>query len=222
VSAWPWPPGPDPELPLARLRARGELLETRADDLRFSEDETAALLNGTMSLALAPTDIRALQHRTEGWAAGLHLAGLSLRGRPDPSAFIHAFAGDDRQIVDYLLAEVLDGLPAEIRAFLLRTSVLDRLSGPLCDAVAGCEGAQRILEEMEGSNLFLVRLDTRRYWYRYHHLFGDLLRHELDRAEPGSPRSFTAARGRGIRRMGISPRQSVTRSRLATWTGPGS
>jgi LuxR family maltose regulon positive regulatory protein len=175
----------DPELPLARLRARGELLEIRADDLRFTEDETAALLNGTMGLALAPADISALQHRTEGWAAGLHLAGLSLRGRPDPSAFIRAFAGDDRQIVDYLLAEVLDGLPAEIRAFLLRTSVLDRLSGPLCDAVTGGEGAQRILEEMERSNLFLVRLDTKRRWYRYHHLFGDLLRHELDRAERG-------------------------------------
>jgi LuxR family maltose regulon positive regulatory protein len=175
----------DPELPLARLRARDELLEIRADDLRFTEGETAALLNGTMGLALAPADIRALQHRTEGWAAGLHLAGLSLRGRPDPSAFIRAFAGDDRQIVDYLLAEVLDGLPAEIRAFLLRTSVLDRLSGPLCDAVAGGEGAQRMLEEMERSNLFLVPLDTRRHWYRYHHLFGDLLRNELDRAEPG-------------------------------------
>jgi LuxR family transcriptional regulator, maltose regulon positive regulatory protein len=175
----------DPELPLARLRARDELLEIRADDLRFTEDETAALLNGTMGLALAPADIRALQHRTEGWAAGLRLAGLSLRGRPDPSAFVRAFAGDDRQIVDYLLAEVLDGLPAEIRAFLLRTSVLDRLSGPLCDAVVGGEGAQRILEEMERSNLFLVQLDTRRHWYRYHHLFGDLLRHELDRAEPG-------------------------------------
>lgn len=175
----------DPELPLARLRARGELLEIRADDLRFTEDETSALLNGTMGLDLAPTDIRALQLRTEGWAAGLYLAGLSLRGRPDPSAFIRAFAGDDRQIVDYLLAEVLDGLSAEIRAFLLRTSVLDRLSGPLCDAVTGGEGAQRILEEMERSNLFLVRLDTRRHWYRYHHLFGDLLRNELDRAEPG-------------------------------------
>jgi len=175
----------DPELPLARLRARDELLEIRADDLRFTEDETAALLNGTMGLALAPADIRALQQRTEGWAAGLHLAGLSLRGRPEPSEFIRAFAGDDRQIVDYLLAEVLDGLPAEIRAFLLRTSVLDRLSGPLCDAVTGCEEAQRILEKMERSNLFLVRLDTRRHWYRYHHLFGDLLRHELDRAEPG-------------------------------------
>jgi LuxR family transcriptional regulator, maltose regulon positive regulatory protein len=175
----------DPGLPLARLRARGEMLEIRADDLRFTEAETAALLNGTLGLALGPADIRALQQRTEGWAAGLYLAGLSLRGRPEPSAFIQAFAGDDRQIVDYLLAEVLDGLPAEIRSFLLRTSVLDRLSGPLCDAVTGGSGSQRILEEMERSNLFLVRLDTKRRWYRYHHLFGDLLRYELDRAEPG-------------------------------------
>ena len=175
----------DPELPLARLRARGEMLEIRADDLRFTEAETAALLNGTLGLALGQADIRALQQRTEGWAAGLYLAGLSLRGRPEPSAFIQAFAGDDRQIVDYLLAEVLDGLPAEIRSFLLRTSVLDRLSGPLCDAVTGGSGSQRILEEMERANLFLVRLDTRRSWYRYHQLFGELLRHELDRAEPG-------------------------------------
>jgi len=174
----------DPDLPLARLRARGELLEIRADDLRFTEAESAALLNGTLGLALGPADIRALQQRTEGWAAGLYLAGLSLRGRPEPSAFIQAFAGDDRQIVDYLLAEVLDGLPAEIRSFLLRTSVLDRLSGPLCDAVTGGDGAQRILEAMERSNLFLVPLDSRRRWYRYHHLFGELLRYELDRAEP--------------------------------------
>jgi LuxR family transcriptional regulator, maltose regulon positive regulatory protein len=175
----------DPELPLARLRARGEMFEIRADDLRFTEAETAALLNGTLGLALGPADIRALQQRTEGWAAGLYLAGLSLRGRPEPSAFIQAFAGDDRQIVDYLLAEVLDGLPAEIRSFLLRTSVLDRLSGPLCDAVTGGSGSQRLLEEMERANLFLVRLDTRRRWYRYHQLFGEVLRHELDRAEPG-------------------------------------
>ena len=196
----------DPELPLARLRARGEMFEIRADDLRFTEAETAALLNGTLGLALGQADIRALQQRTEGWAAGLYLAGLSLRGRPEPSAFIQAFAGDDRQIVDYLLAEVLDGLPAEIRAFLLRTSVLDRLSGPLCDAVTGGSGSQRILEEMERANLFLVRLDTRRRWYRYHQLFGELLRHELDRAEPGlaaaasPPRLRVASRSRQYRR----------------------
>jgi LuxR family transcriptional regulator, maltose regulon positive regulatory protein len=175
----------DPELPLARLRARGEVTEIRADDLRFTEAETAALLNGTLSLALASADILTLQQRTEGWAAGLSLAGLSLRGRPEPSAFIQAFAGDDRQIVDYLLAEVLDGLSAEVRSFLLRTSVLDRLSGPLCDAVVSGSGSQRILEQVERSNLFLVPLDNRRCWYRYHHLFGELLRHELERAEPG-------------------------------------
>jgi LuxR family transcriptional regulator, maltose regulon positive regulatory protein len=175
----------DPELPLPRLRARGEMLELRADDLRFTERETAALLNGTLGLALAAADIAALHQRTEGWAAGLCLAGLSLRGLADPSAFIRAFAGDDRQIVDYLLAEVLDGLPAEVREFLLRTSVLDQLSGPLCDAVVGGDGAQHLLEEMERSSLFLVRLDARRRWYRYHHLFAELLRHELDRAEPG-------------------------------------
>ncbi len=175
----------DPELPLARLRARGEMTEIRADDLRFTEAETAALLNGTLGLALAPADILALQQRTEGWAAGLYLAGLSLRGRPEPSAFIRAFAGDDRQIVDYLLAEVLDGLPAEIRSFLLRTSVLDRLSGPLCDAVVSGGGSGRLLEEIERSNLFLVPLDRRHRWYRCHHLFAEMLRHELDRAEPG-------------------------------------
>ena len=174
----------DPDLPLTRLRARGEMLEIRADDLRFTEPETAALLNGTLGLSLGPADISALQRRTEGWAAGLYLAGLSLRGRPEPSTFIRAFAGDDRQIVDYLLAEVLNGLPAEVHLFLLRTSVLDRLSGPLCDAVADGQGAQRILEEMERSNLFLVPLDTRRRWYRYHHLFRELLRHQLDRTEP--------------------------------------
>jgi LuxR family maltose regulon positive regulatory protein len=174
----------DPDLPLARLRARGEMLEIRADDLRFTEAEAAALINGTLGLNLNPADIGALQQRTEGWAAGLYLAGLSLRGRPEPSAFVRAFAGDDRQIVDYLLAEVLDSLSAEIRLFLLRTSVLDRLSGPLCEAVADGQGAQRILEEMERSNLFLVPLDTRRRWYRYHHLFRELLRHELDRTEP--------------------------------------
>jgi LuxR family maltose regulon positive regulatory protein len=175
----------DPQLPLARLRARGEMTEIRADDLRFTSAETTALLNGTLRLALAPADILTLQQRTEGWAAGLYLAGLSLRGRPEPSAFIHTFAGDDRQIVDYLLAEVLDGLPAEFRSFMLQTSVLDGLSGPLCDAVVGGTGSQRILEDIERSNLFLVPLDTRRHWYRYHQLFAELLRHELDRAEPG-------------------------------------
>jgi LuxR family maltose regulon positive regulatory protein len=175
----------DPVLPLARLRARGEMTEIRADELRFTDAEAAELLNGTLGLALAQEDIETLQRRTEGWAAGLYLAGLSLRGRPDPSGPVRAFAGDDRQIVDYLVAEVLDALPANVRSFMMRTSVLDRMCGPLCDAVTASGGSWRILEGLERTNQFVVPLDANRQWYRYHRLFAELLRHELDRAEPG-------------------------------------
>ena len=175
----------DPLLPLARLRARGEMTEIRADALRFTDAEAAELLNGTLGLALAPADIGALQRRTEGWAAGLYLAGLSLRGRPDPSRLVRAFAGDDRQIIDYLVAEVLDALPADVRSFMMRTSVLERMCGPLCDAVTGSGGSWRILEGLERSNQFVIPLDASRHWYRYHQLFAELLRHELDRTEPG-------------------------------------
>ena len=175
----------DPALPLARLRARGQMAEIRADELRFSEAETTQLLNGTVGVTLAPDAVHALHHRTEGWAAGLYLAGLSLRGRKDPDRQVHAFHGDDRQIVDYLAAEVLDGLPPEVRSLLLRTSVLERLSGPLCDAVTGTSGSQRLLEEIERSQLFLVPLDSVRHWYRYHTLFAELLRHELEMSDPG-------------------------------------
>jgi LuxR family transcriptional regulator, maltose regulon positive regulatory protein len=175
----------DPLLPLARLRARGEMAEIRAEDLRFTDDEAAELLNGTLGLALVQEDIDALQQRTEGWAAGLYLAGLSLRGRPDPSPLIRATAGDNRRIADYLVAEVLDALPAEVRSFMTRTSVLDRMCGPLCDAVTASAGSWRILEELERTNQFVVAVDASRQWYRYHQLFAELLRHELDRAEPG-------------------------------------
>jgi LuxR family transcriptional regulator, maltose regulon positive regulatory protein len=175
----------DPELPLARMRARGEMTELRADALRFTDAEAAELLNGTLGLGLAPADIDALQRRTEGWAAGLYLAGLSLRGRPDPSRLVSAFAGDDRQIVDYLVAEVLDALPDDVRSFMMRTSVLDRMCGPLCDAVTASGGSWRILEGLERSNQFVIPLDASRHWYRFHQLFAELLRHELDRAEPG-------------------------------------
>ncbi|HTX85096.1 MAG TPA: LuxR C-terminal-related transcriptional regulator [Streptosporangiaceae bacterium] len=174
-----------PSLPLARLRAGGELAEIRADDLRFSEGETRDLLNGTLGLALPPEDIHALLERTEGWAAGLYLAGLSLRGHKDPARFIRGFGGDDRQIADYLSAEVLSGQTAEVRTLLLRTSVLDRFSGPLCDAITDGSGSQSVLEELERSQLFLEPLDTTRNWYRYHRLFAELLRHELHRSEPG-------------------------------------
>ena len=174
----------EPELALARLRVRRELVEVRASDLRFTDDEAVSLLNGVLGLELDPDDIVRLQRRTEGWAAGLQLAALSLSGREDPRAFIVSFAGDDRPIVDYLGFEVLDSQPAEVRSFLIRTSVLERLTGPLCDALLDASGSAATLAELERANLFLVPLDTKREWYRYHHLFGGLLRHELARTEP--------------------------------------
>ena len=169
----------DPPIGLARLRARGDLAEIRSGDLRFGDDDAATLLRRAVGADLPAPQVAALRSRTEGWAAGLYLAGLSLRGRDDPGAFIADFAGDDRLVVDYLAAEVLEGATPERREFLLRTSILSRLTGPLCDAVAGTTGSGRVLEELERSNLFLVPLDNRREWYRYHHLFGELLRHEL-------------------------------------------
>ncbi len=173
----------DPALPLARLRARGELVELRARELAFTQAESTALLNEALELNLAPDDIARLHRRTEGWAAGLYLAGLSLRSQNNRTRFIDAFSGDDRHIVDYLASEVLDNLPLETRFFLLRTSVLNRLCGSLCDAVLEKRGSDRTLEEIERSNLFLVPLDNRRRWYRYHHLFAELLEYQLQRTE---------------------------------------
>lgn len=174
----------DPMLPLARLRASGELAEMRTDDLRFGAVEAGHLLNDVLGLDLAHEDVRLLHQRTEGWAAGLYLAALSLAGRADTTAFIKAFSGDNRHIVDYLMAEVLDGQPPELRSFLLRTSVLGRLSGALCDAVLQTSGSASVLEKIERENLFVVPLDMSRHWYRYHQLFGELLRTELRRSEP--------------------------------------
>jgi LuxR family maltose regulon positive regulatory protein len=174
----------DPPLPLARMRARGELGEIRVGDLQFTDDEAIALLNTAMGLELTAEDVQRLAERTEGWAAGLVLAGLSLRGRQDSSAFIAAFHGDNRHVADYLTAEVLERQSEEVRTFLLRTSILERLSGPLCDAVLEAEGSAELLGELERSNLFLVGLDDRREWYRYHHLFAQLLRLELASREP--------------------------------------
>jgi LuxR family transcriptional regulator, maltose regulon positive regulatory protein len=175
----------DPPLPLARMRARGELAELRVGELQFTGEEAAELLNGSMGLGLVAEDVARLAERTEGWAAGLVLAGLSLRGRPDPGGFIAAFSGGDRHVADYLVAEVLERQPAPVRAFLLRTSVLERLSGPLCDAVLETRGSAALLAELEASNLFVVPLDDRRQWYRYHQLFADLLRLQLGFREPG-------------------------------------
>jgi LuxR family transcriptional regulator, maltose regulon positive regulatory protein len=173
-----------PPLPLSRLRARGELTELNAADLRLSAREAAGLLRAALGVELDPTDIDRLVSRTEGWAAGLYLAALSLRGREDAAALIGTFAGDDRHVVDYLSMEVLAGQPPEMRRFLLRTAILQRMCGPLCDAVTDARDSTAVLERIERDNLFLVPLDTTREWYRYHHLFGELLRHELRRSEP--------------------------------------
>jgi LuxR family maltose regulon positive regulatory protein len=169
----------DPALPLARMRARAELVEIRAAELRFTADEALAYLNDVMGLELTAGEVATLEGRTEGWIAALQLAALSMQGRDDVTAFIVGFAGDDRYIVDYLVEEVLGRQPAEVRDFLLQTSVLRRLSGPLCDAVTGRSGGKSALEALERGNLFLVPLDDRRQWYRYHHLFADVLRAHL-------------------------------------------
>ena len=173
----------DPPLPLPRLLARGELLELRAPDFRFSLDEARALLNETLRLDLAEPELRLLHERTEGWPAGLYLAALSLQDRVDSRSFVEAFAGDDRNVADYLISEVLAAQPPDLGHFLLRTSILERLSGPLCDAVLEETDSTQRLSALERANLFLVPLDSRREWYRYHHLFGELLRRELDRTE---------------------------------------
>jgi LuxR family transcriptional regulator, maltose regulon positive regulatory protein len=169
----------DPPLPLARLRARGELVEIRAADLRFTPDEAAAYFNDVMALDLAAGELAILAGRTEGWIAALQLAALSMHGRDNVAEFIKGFAGDDRYIVDYLVEEVLQRQPGHVREFLLETSVLNRLTGPLCDAVTEQEGGKAMLEALDRANLFLVALDDRRQWYRYHHLFGDVLRAHL-------------------------------------------
>lgn len=175
----------DPPLPLARLRVADELLEIRARELRFNRQEATSLLNGALGLDLPDDEIVQLLRRTEGWAAGLYLAALSLRGVADPDRAIRAFAGDDRHLVDYLGGEVLAGQTEEVRSFLLRTSILDRFTAPMCDAVLEGTGSQAMLDRIEHANLFLVGLDEKRRWYRYHHLFQELLRYELDRREPG-------------------------------------
>ena len=171
----------DPPLPLSRLRARSQLLEIRGDDLRFSSDEADAFFNEVMDLALTQQDLAALEEHTEGWIAGLQLAALSMQGRDDLHDFIAAFTGSNRFIIDYLTDEVLDKRPPGTREFLLQTSILDRLCGPLCDAVTGQSSSQDTLERLERANLFLVPLDQKRHWYRYHHLFAEVLRQRLQR-----------------------------------------
>lgn len=202
----------DPPLPLARLRASGDLTEVRADDLRFTPVEAAAFLNQIMGLGLTPEELSALEMRTEGWIAGLQLAALALRDHRDPSGFISTFSGSNRYIVDYLAAEVIERQPANVQTFLLNTAVLDRMCAPLCDAVLAIHtpveefsvnaephvlaasyatppsqgSSQNMLEELERANLFVVPLDEERRWYRYHHLFADVLRQRLARSLSGA------------------------------------
>jgi LuxR family maltose regulon positive regulatory protein len=175
----------DPPLPLARFRAGRQLAELRARDLRFTVEEAAALLCEAIGGDLPGTLVGALVARTEGWAAGLQLAALSLRGQPDVTGFVAAFSGSHRYVLDYLADEVLEGQTDQVREFLLQTSVLERLSGGLCDAVTGRTDSQAMLEQVERANLFLVPLDEVRGWWRYHHLFADLLRARLRREQPG-------------------------------------
>jgi LuxR family maltose regulon positive regulatory protein len=180
----------EPDLPLARLRARGQLVELRAADLRFTPAEARAFLRDAMGLALDAGTAATLHGRTEGWAAALQLAALSLRGRPDPAAAAERLNGADRFVLDYLATEVLDAQPAPVRDFLLRTSVLDRLEGGLCDAVTGRADGAVTLAALDRADLFVVPLDDARRWYRYHHLFADVLRARLAAEEPATVRDL--------------------------------
>jgi LuxR family maltose regulon positive regulatory protein len=174
----------EPPLPLSRLLARGDLTRLAASDLRFTPGEAADFLDEVMGLDLSADYVATLEQRTEGWIAGLQLAALSMRGREDLPGFVSAFAGTDRHVFDYLAEEVLDQQTEETSTFLLRTSILDRLCSPLCDAVTGQIGGQAMLERLERRNLLMVPLDDRRRWYRYHHLFSDFLRQRLDAENP--------------------------------------
>ncbi len=180
----------DPFLPLPRFRARGQMIELRADDVRFTPQETAAYLNHVMGLGLSADHIASLQKRTEGWIAGLHLAALSMKGMQNPAQFIATLIGDDRYIIDYLVDEVLAQRPSGTKDFLLKTSILARMNAPLCDAVTGQSNSKVTLGALDQANLFIVPLDNRRHWYRYHRLFADLLRQRLE--ESYSPFEITS------------------------------
>ena len=200
----------DPPLPLSRLRARGELLEVRAADLRFTTDEAETFLNEVMGLELEPALVAALEARTEGWAAGLQLAALSARthaggagGSRDVAEFVEVFSGSHRFVLDYLVEEVLGGQPEEVRAFLLDSSVLDEMTGSLCDALTGRSDGQAMLETLERGNLFVVPLDDERRWYRYHHLFADALRARLAAGHADRVSELHAAASRWLAENGL-------------------
>ena len=214
----------DPPLALARLRGRGQLAELRAAELRFTADEAAALLQqvaAVSGVALPETAVAALATRTEGWAAGLQLAALSLRGQHDAAGFVAAFTGSHRYVLDYLAEEVLERQTEQVRTFLLETSVLERLSGPLCDAVTGRPGSQALLGEAERAGLFLMPLDEVRGWWRYHQLFADLLRIRMQEEQPGQAGTHcTVTRRPGTTSTGWPMTRSGTRLPPVRWPGP--
>lgn len=179
----------DPRLGLHRLRVAGELTEIRSADLRFTIEETGELL-AALGVELSDESLTRLHERTEGWAAGLRLAALALVGHPDPERFVAEFSGSERTVADYLFAEVLERQPEDVRRLLLRTSILERVTGPLADLLTGAAGSQRILQGLEQENAFVLSLDAGRTWFRYHRLFADLLRLELERTEPAAIREL--------------------------------
>jgi len=193
----------DPPLPLARLRARGELVEVHAADLRFSVVEAASFLSQVMGQRLTPEQVALLESRTEGWIAGLQLAALSLRGQRDVTAFLESFAGSHRYIVDYLADEVLNRQPERIRAFLTRTSLLSELCASLCDAVTGERDSQTLLAHLERAHLFLIPLDSERRWYRYHALFAEALRQRLRETYAGEVARLHVSASAWFEREGI-------------------
>jgi LuxR family maltose regulon positive regulatory protein len=205
----------EPALPLARLRARGELAEVDAQQLRFTEADADLFLNRLHGLGIDRDDVIRLRELTEGWAAGLYLATLAIRDRASAHEFIEAFAGDNRHVVDYLSSEVLAGLPEATRSFLLETSVLERLSASLCDAVTEQPGSVQVLRDLERSNFFLIPLDTKREWYSYHHLFRELLRHELTLDDPEHARTLHRRASRWHREFG-DPSDAIHHATVAT------
>lgn len=174
----------DPPLPLSRLRVRRQMVEVRASDLRFTKDEAALFFNDSMSLDLTNEEIEVLESKTEGWVAGLQLAGLSLEGRSDRSEFVASFSGSNRYIIDYLIDEVISRQTKELQIFLCQTSILDSLSAPLCDAITGVSGSNEVLRGLESANLFIIPQDDQRNLYRYHHLFAEFLRQRLNESQP--------------------------------------
>ena len=173
----------DPTLPLARLRARGQMTEIRASDLRFTEEEAGYFFNQSMQLVLKKEDIRALETRTEGWAVGLQLAALALKNIADPQHFVETFRGSHRFVLDYLAEEIVRQQRDDVRKFLIQTSIMERFNAESCEALTGNPNSRGLLLELEQANLFLIPLDGDRVWYRYHHLFADFLRTELSKTE---------------------------------------